>query len=65
MESNFSSLIAYFITFIQPPAFNPLLTKLSSNILDSEFNNNILDTLVPDLIPNLNKLELLSCKVQY
>ena len=38
-------------------------TKLSSNILDSKFNNNILDTLVPDLVPNLNKLELLGYEV--
>jgi len=45
------------------PAINPLPTKLSSNILDSEFNNNVLDTLVPNLVPNFNKLELLSCEV--
>jgi hypothetical protein len=46
-----------------PPTINPLPTELSSNILDSEFNNNVLDTLVPNLVPNLSKLELLSCKV--
>ena len=40
-----------------------LPTKLSSNILDGEFNNNILDTLVPNLVPNLTKLELLDCEV--
>jgi hypothetical protein len=28
-----------------PPTINPLPTKLSSNILDGEFNNNILDTI--------------------
>ena len=48
---------------IQRPAINPLPTELSSNILDGEFNNNVLDTLVPNLVPNLNKLELLGCKV--
>ena len=46
-----------------PPAINPQPTKLSSNILDSEFNNDILNTLVPDLVPNLNKLELFSREV--
>ena len=46
-----------------PPIINPLLAKLGSNILNSEFNNDILDTLVPDLIPNLNKLELLGHEV--
>ena len=64
LESNSSSLTAYPTTPIQrPPAINPLPTKLSSNILDSEFNNNILDTLVPNLVPNLTKLKLLGCKV--
>ena len=47
----------------RPPAINPLPTELGSNILDGEFNNNILDTLVPNLVPNLNKLELLGYKV--
>jgi hypothetical protein len=46
-----------------PPAVNPLPAKLSSNILDSEFNNNVLDTLVPNLVPDLNELELLGRKV--
>jgi len=46
-----------------PPAINPLPAKLSSNILDSKFDDNVLDTLVPNLVPNFNKLELLSCKV--
>ena len=46
-----------------PPIINPLPTKLSSNILDSEFGNNILDTLVPNLVPNLSKLELLGREV--
>ena len=48
---------------MQPPAFNSLPAKLSSNILNSEFNNNVLDTLVPNLVPNFNKLELLGYKV--
>jgi len=46
-----------------PPAINPLPAELGSNILDSEFNDNILNTLVPDLVPNFNKLELLSREV--
>ena len=56
--------MAYSATPMQhPPAINPLPAKLSSNILDSEFDNNILDTLVPNLVHNLSKLELLGCKV--
>jgi len=47
----------------RPPTINPLPTKLGSNILDGEFNNNVLDTLVPNLVPNLNKLKLLGCEV--
>ena len=46
-----------------PPIINPLPAKLSSNILDGKFNNNVLDTLVPNLVPNLSKLELLGRKV--
>ena len=46
-----------------PPTINPLPAKLGSNILDGKFNNNVLDTLVPNLVPNLNKLELLGYKV--
>jgi hypothetical protein len=45
---------------------NPLLTKLGDNILNSIFNeDNILDTLVLDLVPNTDKLKLLICEVQY
>ena len=47
----------------RPPTVNPLPIEPSSNILDGEFDNNILDTLVPNLVPNLNKLELLSREV--
>jgi hypothetical protein len=47
----------------RPPTINPLPTKLSSNILNGEFNNNILDTLVPDLVLNLSELELLGHEV--
>jgi len=47
----------------RPPTINPLPTEFSSNVLDSEFNNDILDTLVPNLVPNLNKLELLGREV--
>jgi hypothetical protein len=47
----------------RPPAINPLPTELGSNILDSEFNDDILDTLVSNLVPNLNKSELLGREV--
>ena len=63
MESNSSGLTVYSFTSIQPPAVNCLLIKLNSNILNSEFDNNILDTLVPNLVPNFNKLELLGCEI--
>ena len=46
-----------------PLTINSLSAKLSSNILDSEFDNNILDILVPNLVPNLNKLEFLGREV--
>ena len=46
-----------------PSTINSLPAKLSSNILDSEFNDNILDTLIPNLVPDLNKLELLGREV--
>ena len=49
-----------------PPAFivNPLFIELGDNILNSVLNeDNILNTLVPDLVPNTNKLELLMYKV--
>jgi len=48
----------------RPPTVDPLPVEPSSDILDGEFNDNILDTLVPDLVPNLNELELLSREVQ-
>ena len=64
LKSNFSSLITYFITPVQyPPAINFLPAELNSNILNSEFDNNILDTLIFNLVPNFNKLELLSHEV--
>jgi hypothetical protein len=64
LESNSSGLTAYPTTPIQrPPTINPLPAELSSNILDGEFNDNILDTLVPDLVPDLSELELLGCEV--
>jgi hypothetical protein len=47
----------------RPPTINPLPAELGSNILDSKFDDNVLDTLVPDLVPNLSKLELLGRKV--
>jgi len=64
LESDSSGLTAYPTAPVQhPPAINPLPAELGSNILDSEFDNNVLDTLVPNLVPNFNKLELLSCEV--
>ena len=47
----------------RPPTINPLPIKLSSNILDREFDDDVLDTLVPNLVPDLNKLELLGREV--
>ena len=47
----------------RPPTVNPLPTELGSNVLDGEFDDDVLDTLVPNLVPNLNKLELLGREV--
>jgi len=64
LESDSSGLTAYPTAPVQyPPAINPLPTELGSNILDSEFDDNVLDTLVPNLVPNLNELELLGREV--
>jgi hypothetical protein len=64
LESDFSSLIVHLMAPVQyPPAINLLPTKLSSNVLDSEFDDDILDILIPNLVPDLNKLELLSREV--
>ena len=64
--SDFNSLITYFIAFMQcPPVVNSLPTKLGSNILNGEFNNNILNTLVSNLVPDLSKLKLLNREVQH
>ena len=46
-----------------PPTINFLLVRLSSNILDNEFNDDVLDILVLDLVPDLNELELLGREV--
>ena len=46
-----------------PPAINSLSTELSSNIPDSEFDDDILNILIPNLVPNFNKLELLGREV--
>ena len=46
-----------------PPAINPLPTGLGSSILDNEFDDDVLDTLVLDLVFDFNKLELLNRKV--
>ena len=44
---------------------NPQPVRLSNSILNSKFDNNILDTLIPNLVPNLNKLNFLNCEVYY
>ena len=64
MESNSNSLIAYFMAFMQYSfIINPLPAKLGSNILDSKFDNNVLNTLIPNLVFDFNKLELLGREV--
>src|SRR6266702_7849311 len=42
----------------RPPVIDFQPVELGSNVLDGEFNDDILDTLVPDLVPDLNELEL-------
>jgi hypothetical protein len=45
---------------------NPLPAKLGNNIFNGVLNkDNILDTLVLDLVPNTDKLELLMREVQH
>jgi hypothetical protein len=46
------------------PAINHLPIELGNGIHDSEFDD-VLDTFVPDLMPDLGELELLSREVQY
>ena len=74
LESDFSNLRAHFPPRLQAilvPMGNPACAincqpvRLSNSISDGKFNNDILDSLVPDLVPNFNKLDLLSCKVHY
>jgi hypothetical protein len=45
------------------PAISHPPVGLGNDIQDGEFNNNILDTLVPDLVPDLSELELLCREV--
>jgi hypothetical protein len=47
------------------PAINHLPIGLDNGIHDSEFDADVLDTLVPDLMSDLGELELLSHEVQY
>jgi len=61
LESDSSGLMAHLTAPVQRPSALP--AELGSNILDGEFDNNVLDTLVPNLVPNLNELELLGHKV--
>jgi hypothetical protein len=44
---------------------NPQPIRLSNSILDSDFDDDILETLIPDLVPNLNKLDFLCREVYY
>jgi hypothetical protein len=45
---------------------DPLPAKLSDDIVDGVLNkDNVLDTFVLDLVPDINKLELLMREVQY
>jgi hypothetical protein len=55
------------LTPIDNPAhtINPQPVRLSNSILDRDFNNNVLETLISNLAPNFNKLDFLSCKVYY
>jgi len=46
-------------------AINPQPVRLSNSISDGEFDDDVLDTLVPDLVPNLNELDLLSREVHH
>ena len=46
-----------------PPVIDFLPVEFSSNVLDGEFDDDMLNTLVPDLVPNFNELKLLGCEV--
>ena len=72
LDSDFSKLIAYPPLILQAalapignfiPTINYLPIGLGNGIQDSEFDDNILDTLVPNLMPNLGELELLNHEV--
>jgi hypothetical protein len=45
------------------PTVNPLPTELDSDILIND--DNILDTVIPDLMPDTGELELLMREVEY
>ena len=49
----------------RPLTINPLPVEPSGDIPDGEFDDDVLDTLVPDLVPDLNELELLGREVQH
>ena len=61
MEPDSGGPTAYLTAPIQRPSTLP--AELGSNIPDSEFDDDVLDTLVFDLVPNLNELELLGREV--
>jgi len=65
-ESDSSGPTAYPTALMQHSlAVDFLPAELGSNILNGEFDDNVLDTLVPDLVSNLNELKLLGREVQY
>ena len=45
------------------PIISYPLVRLGNDIQDSEFNNDILDTLVPDLVPNFSEFKFLRREV--
>ena len=47
------------------PAINHPPVGLGNDTQDGEFDDDVLDTLVPDLVPDLGELELLHREVQY
>jgi hypothetical protein len=53
------------LAFIGNPilAISYLPVRLSNDIQDSEFDDDVLDTLVPNLVPNFSKLEFLRHEV--
>ena len=55
------------MTSISNPAYtiNPQPIRLSNSILNNNFDDDVLETLIPNLVPNFNKLDLLNREVYY